>query len=177
MEEIPRPQYDPYYRDFPSNALPARTPFTRSGRNDAGYIFFYLTHKKPNWSLILEKSRMDYIYAEADMRIPRDFTQFLLLEKRYSTQTSQSRARRANHPRGSTPPQQEAQNKANDPSAYSFSNTLIVLREPDPILTKHSDIVSYHLEEDEAVAAADAYTRQNNRRALVGLLLWDERWY
>ena len=173
MEEIPRLQYDPYYRNFPSNALPVRTPFTRSGRNDAGYIFFYLTHKKPNWSLLLEKSRMDYIYAEADMRIPRDFTQFLLLEKRYSTQTSQSRARRSSHVR-SSPPQQAAEDKG---SRLSNSSTLIVLREPDPVLTKQSDIVSYHLQEDEAIAAADAYTRQNNRRALVGLLLWDERWY
>ena len=182
MEEIPRPKYDPYYRNFPSNALPVRTPFTRSGRNDAGYIFFYLTHKKPNWSLLLEKSRMDYIYAEADMRIPRDFTQFLLLEKRYSTQTSQSRARRNNHVR-SSPPQQAAEDKgsrssnSSNSSTTSFSDTLIVLREPDLVLTKQSDIVSYHLQEDEAIAAADAYTRQNNRRALVGLLLWDERWY
>ena len=178
MEETPRPEYDPYYRNFPSNALPVRTPFTRSGRNDAGYIFFYLTHKKPNWSLLLEKSRMDYIYAEADMRIPRDFTQFLLLEKRYSTQTSQSRARRSGRPR-SIPPLPEQQTVASDSgsSANSSSNTLIVLREPDPVLTKQSDIVSYHLREDEAIAAADTHTRQNNRRALVGLLLWDERWY
>ncbi len=178
MEETPRPRYDPYYRDFPSNALPARTPFTRSGRNDAGYVFFYLTHKKPNWSLLLEKSRMDYIYAEADMRIPRDFTQFLLLEKRYSTPKLQSRARRAAHPRSITPPpQQETLGNSSDSSVRSFSNTLIVLREPDPILIKQGDIVSYHLQEDEAIAAAEAYTRQNNHRAIVGLLLWDERWY
>jgi hypothetical protein len=59
----------------------------------------------------------------------------------------------------------------------SFSNTLIVLREPDQILTKQGDIVSYHLQEDGAIAAAETYTRQNNRRAIVGLLLWDERWY
>lgn len=180
MEELSSPLHDPYYRNFPSNALPARTPFTRSGRNDAGYIFFYLTHKRPNWSLILEKSRMDCIYAEADVHIPRDFTQFLLLEKRYSTQTSSSKARRVGRRRVRTLPQQETANKASDNSSFvtnNFSNTLIVLREPDPILTKHSDIVSYHLEENEAVAAADTYTRLNNRRSLVGLLLWDERWY
>ena len=182
MKETPRPEYDPYYRNFPSNALPVRTPFTRSGRNDAGYIFFYLTHKKPNWSLLLEKSRMDYIYAEADLRIPRDFTQFLLLEKRYSTQTSQSRARRRSHPRSVPPPQaaEYAEDKGSDSSnssTTSFSETLIVLREPDLVLTKQSDIVSYHLQEDEAIVAADTYTRQNNRRALVGSLLWDERWY
>lgn len=178
MAETVRPRYDPYYRDFPSNALPARTPFTRSGRNDADYVFFYLTHKKPNWSLLLEKSRMEYIYAEADLRIPRDFTQFLLLEKRYSTRPLQSRARRVAQPRSSTPPaEQEATGNTNDSSVKSFSNTLIVLREPDQILTKQDDIVSYHLQEDEAIAAAEAYTRQNNRRAVVGLLLWDERWY
>ena len=178
MEEIPRLQYDPYYRNFPSTALPARTPFTRSGRNDAGYVFFYLTHKKPNWSLLLEKSRMDYIYAEADIRIPRDFTQFLLLEKRYSTRTLQSKARRTGYPRSIAPlTEQETADHASSSSASSFSNTLIVLREPDPVLTKQSDIVSYHLQEDEAIVGADAYTRQNNRRALVGLLLWDERWY
>lgn len=178
MKETPRPEYDPYYRNFPSNALPVRTPFTRSGRNDAGYVFFYLTHKKPNWSLLLEKSRMEFIYAEADLRIPRDFTQFLLLEKRYSTRTLQSRARRAAHPRSITPPaEQETLGSSSDSSVESSSTTLIVLREPDPILTKQGDIVSYHLQEDEAIVAAEAYTRQNKRRAIVGLLLWDERWY
>jgi hypothetical protein len=38
------------------------------------------------------------------------------------------------------------------------------------------DVLSYHLEEAAAVAAAETYTRQHHRRAVVGLLLWDEMW-
>ena len=160
--------YDPYYRNFPSTALPARTPFTRSGRGDAGYVFFYLTHRKPNWSLLLDKSRLEYIYAEAQERIPKDFTQFLLLEKVYSTPKPHGRP---NLPRPA-PPSQPAAKPAPD-----GSHTLIVLREPDPIFTEQGDLVSYHLHEGEAIAAADTYTRLNQHRALVGLLVWDERWY
>ena len=112
---------------------------------------------------------MDYIYAEAEMRIPKDFTQFLLLEKLYSTRrplASASRQRKTAVSPSNAPPQ-----------GHDSATTLIVLREPDPILTKQGDIVSYHLQEDEALAAAETYTRLNNRRAIVGALLWDERWY
>ena len=158
--------YDPYYRNFPSTALPARTPFTRSGRGDAGYVFFYLTHRKPNWSLLLDKSRLEHIYAEAQERIPKDFTQFLLLEKVYSTPKP-----RSDLPRSASPPRPGPQA---DPDS---SPTLIVLREPDPIFTEQGDLVSYHLHESEAIVAADTYARLNHRRALVGLLVWDERWY
>ena len=159
--------YDPYYRNFPSTALPARTPFTRSGRKDAGYVFFYLTHKKPNWSLLLEKSRMEYIYAEAGLRIPKDFTQFLLLEKLYSTGKANAAASSHRKTAVSQPPA----------TSYAAATTLLVLREPDPVLTGQGDIVSYHLQPDEAIAAAETYTRLHNRRAIVGALLWDERWY
>ncbi len=158
--------YNPYYRNFPSTALPARTPFTRSGRGDAGYVFFYLTHRKPNWSLLLDKSRLEYIYAEAQERIPKDFTQFLLLEKVYSTPKP-----RPDLPWPAPSSQPDAQVAPND------SPPLVVLREPDPVFTKQGDLLSYYLHEGEAIAAANTYARLNQRRALVALLVWDERWY
>ena len=158
--------YDPYYRNFPSTVLPARTPFTRSGRGDAGYVFFYLTHRKPNWSLLLDKSRLEHIYAEAQERIPKDFTQFLLLEKVYSTPKP---AQRSALPRPASP--------APPAAKPDGSSTLLVLREPDPMFTEQGDLVSYHLHQGEAIAAADTYARLNQRRAIVGLLVWDERWY
>ena len=105
-------------RSQPELLLPVRAEMM------PGMSFFYLTHKKPNWSLLLEKSRMDYIYAEADIRIPRDFTQFLLLEKRYSTRTLQSKARRTGYPRSIAPlPEQETADHASSSSASSFSDT------------------------------------------------------
>ena len=55
--------------------------------------------------------------------------------------------------------------------------TLVVLREPEHSYTRQSDILSYHFDEAAAVAAAETYTRRHHRRAVVGLLLWDEAWW
>ncbi len=118
------------------------------------------THRKPNWNLLLDKSQLESIYAEAQERIPKDFTQFLLLEKVYSTPKP-----RSGLPHPPTQP------------APDGSRTLVVLREPDPIFTEQGDLVSHHLHEGEAIAAADTYARFNQRRAVVGSLVWDERWH
>lgn len=117
----------------------------------------------------MEKSRMEYIYEEAALRIPKDFTQFLLLEKIYSTRKPHASANSQRKTMTSHPPAA--------PLGHDSAATLLVLREPDPILTEQGDIVSYHLQQDEALAAAETYTRLNHRRAIVGALLWDERWY
>ena len=85
--------YDPYYRDFPSNLLPARTPFTRAGQGDAGHVFVYMTRKWIRWSMVLDRTRLDLIHDEARQCIPPGFSQFWLLEKRYSTTRPGGRAR------------------------------------------------------------------------------------
>lgn len=164
--------YDPYYRDLPSSVVPARTPFTRTGQLDAGHLFIYMTHKWKRWSLLLDKSCVDNIYEEARLYIPRGFSQFLLLEKRYSTKTwkvlpfpTQRR----------TPLGHKTRSTETTPRAEE-SRPLVVLREPVRSDTPQGDVISYHLEEAAAVAAAETYTRQHHRRAIVGLLLWDEMW-
>jgi hypothetical protein len=168
-------KYDPYYRDFPSTVLPARTPFTRPGQYDAGHVFVYLTNTRKRWSLLLDQARKDSIYNEARQRIPRGLSQFWLLEKRYSTHKPRARALR-DRPRSNIPPDHTAPPARPDHSTWP-GKLLVVLREPYQYYTQQSDVISYHFEEAKAIAAAETYTRRRNRRAIVGLLLWDEVWF
>ena len=92
MSQDHQEHYDPYYRDFPSNLLPVRTPFTRAGQHDAGQVFIYMTRKWVRWSLLLDHTRMERIYDEARECIPSGFSQFWLLEKRYSTKKPRMRS-------------------------------------------------------------------------------------
>ena len=170
-----REKYDPYYRDLPSVIVPVRTPFTRSGRNDADHLFIYVTNKSKRWSVLLDKTRIESLYDEARQYIPRGISQFWLLVKRYST-----------HKPGGRDITRRAQNRAPaNPRDSSLGpdrqggtgRTLVVLREPEPTFARQSDILSYHFDETEAVTAAESYTRRHRRRAVVGVLLWDEAWW
>lgn len=167
-------RYDPYYRDFPSNVVPVRTPFTRPGRHDAGHMFLYVTNKWKRWSLLLDETQATGIYEEARQRIPGGICQLWLVEKRYSTHNPRSRpsGKRA---RGNAP------SDHHDPAvklSYRIQpdQVLIVFKEPSRSDTLPGDIISYHFRETDAIAAAETYTRQHARRAIVGLLLWDTIW-
>lgn len=164
--------YDPYYRNFPSNLLPVRTPFTRAGQHDAGQVFIYMTRKWVRWSLLLDHTRLERIYGEARECIPSGFSQFWLLEKRHSTQKPRMRSG-SSRPAG---PDRGEGAAESHPTALA-EKLYVVLREPLQQPDGKGDVLSYHLYEAEAVAAADAYTRQYRRRAVVGLLLWDELWF
>lgn len=172
MEKEP---YDPYYRDLPSNLLPVRTPFTRSGRHDAGHVFIYVTNKSKRWSVLLNETHLESLYDEARQYIPRGISQFWLLEKRYSTHKPgvtnvPNRARNSTRiDQGNSPTESNRQ--------LGSGKTLVVLREPEHSYTRQSDILSYHFSEAAAVASAEIYTRRHQRRAVVGLLLWDEAWW
>jgi hypothetical protein len=170
-----REKYDPYYRDLPSVVVPVRTPFTRSGWNDADHLFIYVTNKSKRWSVLLDKTRIESLYDEARQYIPRGISQFWLLEKRYSThkpggkdvtRRTQNRAPATPHDSSRGPDRQGGTGR-----------TLVVLREPEPTFARQSDILSYHFNETEAVTAAESYTRRHRRRAIVGVLLWDEAWW
>lgn len=166
--------YDPYYRHLPSALVPARTPFTRPGRLDAGHVFVYLTSLWKRWSLLLDERSGLGLYDEARQCIPRGISQLWLVEKRYSTQLPRdpSAVRR-------TPPALASRRSPLPPSTAQErpgGNLLVVLCEPARVYARQNDIVSYHFEEAEAVAAAELYTRRRHRRALVGRLLWDELW-
>ena len=172
--------YDPYYRNFPSNLLPVRTPFTQAGHYDAGDVFIYMTRKWVRWSLLLDHTRMEHIYDEARVYIPSGFSQFWLLEKCYSTQKPRLRngASRVVASRQSKASGGISGENASEPHPTASEEKLYVaLREPPQQPDGKGDLLSYHLLKAEAVAAADAYTRQYRRRAVVGLLLWDELWF
>jgi hypothetical protein len=166
--------YDPYIRLLPSNIMPERTPFTRAGRLDAGHLFIYNTNKWKRWSLLLDKAHKDCIYEEALHFIPRGIFQLWLVEKRYSTHlergalldTGPQRNTRANQSHQLAPPDLQT----------SDGRPLVVLREPARDHTLQGDVLSYHLEETDAIAAAETYTRRHHHRALVGMVLWDEIW-
>jgi hypothetical protein len=167
--------YDPYYRDFPSNVVPIRTPFTRPGRHDAGHVFIYMTNKWKRWSVLLDETRVNGVYEEARQRIPGGLSQFWLLEKRYSTHKPRSRRSAGDRGRGNAPPDH------NDPSVklgYRIQpdQVLVVLKEPSRSDTLEGDVISYHFTEADAIRAAETYTRRHDRRAIVGLLLWDTIW-
>ena len=69
---------DYYYRSFPSQVLPTRTPFTRVGRGDAGLLFIYVSNRHQRWSVLLDKERVESIYPEARKQIPPSFAPLLL---------------------------------------------------------------------------------------------------
>ena len=168
--------YDPYYRDFPLNIVPVRTPFTRPGRHDAGHVFIYMTNKWRRWSVLLDETRINGVYEEARQRIPGGLSQFWLLEKRYSTYKPRSRRPSGNRGR------RNAFSDHNDPSVklghrIQPSQVLVVFKEPSQSDTRQGDVISYHFREADAIAAAETYTRQHDRRAIVGLLLWDTIWF
>ncbi|MGE0821847.1 MAG: hypothetical protein AB7G75_29290 [Candidatus Binatia bacterium] len=167
-------QYDPYYRNFAANLVPVRTPFTRPGRLDAGHVFIYLTNMWKRWSLLLDKTRTTDILPEARLHIPRGISQFWLVEKRYST--PQPRARFINHRQRSQTRLVPKNSPEESQKQDSPGRPLIVLREPSTHYDPQGDVVSYHLKEVDAIAAAQLYTQQHRRRAIVGVLLWDELW-
>jgi hypothetical protein len=168
-------KYDPYYRGFPSNVVPARTPFTRSGRRDAGHLFIYVTNKRRRWTLLLDKTQMSDIYEEARQRIPGGISQLWLVEKRYSTHKPRSRSFLGNRERGATFSCHSELPAESSPQTQS-EQILVVLKEPIPSDRLQGDIISYHLRETDAILAAEAYTRRYNHRTVVGLLLWDQIW-
>src|SRR5262245_14933225 len=155
-------KYDPYYRDLPSSLVPVRTPFTRPGQRDTGHVFIYLTNKWKRWSLLLDKAHIDGIYDEARRYIPRGLSQFWLLEKRYSTHTLRGR------PVGNSPRRNVSFDRSDFPIGLDRSaqpgKLLVVLREPSRYYTQQGDVLSYHLQETDAIAAAETYTRRRHRR-------------
>lgn len=167
-------KYDPYYRDFPSNVVPVRTPFTRPGRHDAGHVFIYLTNKWRRWSVLLDETRADAVYEEARQRIPGGLSQFWLLEKRYSTHNLRDSFLRERRRRSA--PGNQVGAPAARAQQVSSGKVWVTLREPSQYSTRQGDVLSYHFQEADAVAAAEAYTRRHNRRAIVAVLLWDTIW-
>ena len=124
---------------------------------------------------MLDKTRIEGLYDEARQYIPRGISQFWLLEKRYSTHRPRGKdvTRRTQNRAPANP-----RDSSRGPDRQGGTGrTLVVLREPEPVFARQSDILSYHFDETEAVTAAESYTRRHRRRAVVGMLLWDEAWW
>ena len=162
---------DYYYRDFPSQVLPTRTPFTRAGRGDAGLLFIYISNRRQRWSVLLAKEQVEHIYPEARKQIPSGFAHVWLLEKRYSTRPVGFHTR-TKHP---SPLHQPAQGDRTP--VTGLGESFILLAEPSPAPGVQGDVLSYHLQEGAAIEAAEEYTRRYRRRAVVGLLVWDDYWF
>lgn len=164
---------DPYYRIFPSNTTPSRTPFSRSGYADANHFFIYMTNRK-KWSLLLDKARLDQIFAEAQTIIPIGYNQLWLFEKIYSTK--KAKIQQTAH--GSTPLYESHKDYPADIERCNWPEQLfVVLMEPYLMQSHNSHVLSYHLHEHEAINTANDYTFIKNRRAVVGKMLWDAYWH
>ena len=93
--------------------------------------------------MLLDKTRIESLYDEARQYIPRGIFQFWLLEKRYRI-----------HKPGGKDVMRRTQNRAPaNPRDSSrgpdrqggTGRTLVVLREPEPVFARQSDILSYHI--------------------------------
>ena len=164
---------DPYYRNFLSNTLPIRTPFSRSGIKDRGHYFIYMTNSR-KWTLLLDRHKFEEIGDEAQKLIPMGYNQLWLFKKIYSTKRF--------------PKKQSVGKSIAD---YSFHNNYpsdlerkywpnrlyVVLREPYTFSTIDGDVLSYCIKESDAIHEANIYTLQKNRRSVVGLMVWDLQWH
>lgn len=169
-------QPDYYYRDFSSNILPARTPFTRAGQDDSGQLFIYVSNRRRRWSLLLAKDRVEQIYPEARKHIPPGFAHVWLLEKRYSTRLAPSHVRTHTRAKLQRPPA-NPQGQGDRTPVTGLGESFVVLAEPSQSPGAQGDVLSYHLRESQAVEAAEEYTKWHRRRAVVGLLVWDDYWF
>lgn len=167
--DTPPPDY--YYRNFPSQVLPTRTPFTRVGRGDAGLLFIYVSNRRQRWSVLLDKERVESIYPEARKQIPPGFAHVWLLEKCYSTRPAGFHTRTKH----SSPLHQPAHGDRTP--VTGLGESFILLAEPSPAPGVQGDVLSYHLQEGAAIEAAEEYTKRHHRRAVVGLLVWDDYWF
>ena len=164
---------DPYYRNFPSNVHPPRTPFSRSGTADAGHIFLYLTNSH-RWSLLLDRSQRRFIIDEAQQIIQIGYNQLWIFEKLFSTRKARRRQPVSKAAFGYT----FSQSAREELDRSKWPGKLIaVLREPYDFHTTSRDLLSYHLKVEEAIESAETYTRLKNRRAVVGLMLGDVYWH
>lgn len=164
---------DPYYRNFRSNAIPNRTPFSKSGIEDRGHYFIYMTNSR-KWSLLLDSQRFGEIENEVQKKILMGYNQLWLFMKIFSTKR--------------LPKRQLVDGSIVDytfnreyPSALQRKHwpyrLYVVLREPYTFGTLDGDILTYCTAESDAINAANIYTLQKNRRAVVGLLIWDLQWH
>ena len=167
--DTPSPDY--YYRNFPSQVLPARTPFTRVGRGDAGLLFIYVSNRRQRWSVLLDKERVESIYPEARKQIPPGFAHVWLLEKCYSTRPAGFHTRTKH----ASPLHQPASRRPHP--GHRTGRVVHSLSRTVSLAGVQGDVLSYHLQEGAAIEAAEAYTRQHHRRAVVGLLVWDDYWF
>jgi hypothetical protein len=137
-------------------------------------VFIYLTNMWKRWSLLLDETRAHGVYQEARQCVPHGISQFWLLEKCYSTSLSR---RVTSAPRARLQKKLAQSNFATEADHPGRSGKLlVVLQDPSPTYAEKGDIVSYHFAEADAIIAAETYTRQHHRRAIVGMLLWDELW-
>jgi len=149
-------------------AWPLRSPFSKSGYGDAGF-FFYVTNRQ-QWSVMLEAQDPAATIRAADLHVPCGYAQLWVFEKMYSSQRTRKRIP-----------------ATADITAYTFSsdaystiprstwagNLYVVFKEPYPFRSRTNDVLAYQADEKTAIADADIYTHQTNRRAVVGLMRAD----
>lgn len=163
-----------FFGGMPGVLRPPRTPFGEPGRPSEPAAFYYFTNRMSGrFSYLLTdplaREKLDYLYFHPQHG--PGYNQLWVFEKRYASarptdaQCDERPFRRHEHyPEGLA---------RNDWPG----RLLVLLREPDPRSPVSNDVLRYYLRENAAIKAADAYTRRQGRRAVVGLMLADLNWH
>ena len=150
-------------------AIPHRSPFSRSGFQDAGLFFFYVTNRN-QWSVMLDSHDPAAAITAADLTVSSGRAQLWVLEKMYSSRRAKTKK--------SVSPEIATHTFSTDaynaiPRSEWAGNLYIVLREPYQVRSNTPDSIAYHDDKMAAITDADIYTLHTNRRAVVGLMRAD----
>ncbi|NOY45954.1 MAG: hypothetical protein GXP50_10975 [Deltaproteobacteria bacterium] len=164
-----------YQKEFPLSVRPWRTPFGTPGEPSDPVWFLYLTNREQRFTGLFPPSEG---WKEAAERcFPPGYTQLWLLEKRIAFHPRPGSKRRAPRRSPLLPDPPVPYPSSEELPRERWPNRLfVVLREPYP-KGAHHDVVGAWASEEAAREAAERYTRDHNRRSVVGLLLADLGWH
>ncbi len=151
---------------------PSETPFEKAGRDKRHPWFIYMTNRQTHrFSPLFDASDAKTVMDQAFEFIPMGYTQLWLFEKRFAA-----------HPKGPLLPKERTPTynyEASYPASLErldwVGRLFVVLRQPRR--TPIHDVVSYHTREPSAIQAAERYTRDQGRQAVVGLMQADHFWH
>lgn len=156
---------------FEAEVRPRRTPFARLRPADRGLLFVYMTNRAVRWSYLL-RGEPAAILDQAQRLIPIGYSQLWLFEAIHGS----------GRPPGGAPSRapELLRQRAAPPTTLARADwerrLYVVLCEPRGSQPT-SDVVSYHLEREEAITASQLYTGARRRRSVVGLMLADAYWH
>ena len=144
---------------------PLETHFEQTGHCTEDRWFIYMTNRF--------EGRWFYLMVEQDTR-KRGYSQLWLLKKIYASEL----------PEGPSAPDEKGRKRTfNPPYPKNLSRNdwpgrlYVIFREPIAVKYPHADIIGYRIKMESAIRRADQYASNYQRRAVVGLMVWDTAWH